>query len=59
MRGVVMYAPGDVRVEERADPQILTPTDAVLRLAGDLCLRVGSVALPGSRPSRRTVADGP
>ena len=32
MRGVVMYAPGDVRVEERADPQILTPTDAVLRL---------------------------
>ena len=32
MRGVVMYAPGDVRVEERPDPQILQPTDAILRL---------------------------
>jgi len=27
-----MYAPGDVRVEERPDPQILKPTDAILRL---------------------------
>ena len=33
MRGVVMYAPGDVRVEERADPAIIDPTDAVTRLA--------------------------
>ncbi|WP_331770112.1 zinc-dependent alcohol dehydrogenase family protein (plasmid) [Embleya sp. NBC_00888] len=33
MRGVVMHAPGDVRVEERADPAILAPTDAVIRLA--------------------------
>jgi threonine dehydrogenase-like Zn-dependent dehydrogenase len=32
MRGVVLYAPGDVRVEERADPQIIEPTDAVIRL---------------------------
>ena len=32
MRGVVMYAPGDVRVEERPDPQILKPTDAIIRL---------------------------
>src|SRR5215210_7189572 len=32
MRGAVMYAPGDVRVEERPDPQILKPTDAVIRL---------------------------
>ncbi len=32
MRGAVMYAPGDVRVEERPDPQILKPTDAILRL---------------------------
>ncbi|QMW65363.1 zinc-dependent alcohol dehydrogenase family protein [Mumia sp. ZJ1417] len=32
MRGVMMYAPGDVRTEERDDPQIVEPTDAILRL---------------------------
>ena len=32
MRGAVMYAPGDVRVDERPDPRILQPTDAILRL---------------------------
>jgi threonine dehydrogenase-like Zn-dependent dehydrogenase len=32
MRGVVMYGPGDVRVEEREDPRIIEPTDAVIRL---------------------------
>jgi threonine dehydrogenase-like Zn-dependent dehydrogenase len=33
MRGAVLYAPGDVRVEERADPTIVEPTDAVIRLS--------------------------
>jgi len=33
MRGVVMYGPGDVRVEDRADPRIEQPTDAVIRLS--------------------------
>ncbi|WP_434316174.1 zinc-dependent alcohol dehydrogenase family protein [Leifsonia sp. P73] len=33
MRGVIMYAPRDVRVEERADPTVLEPTDAVIRVA--------------------------
>ncbi|MEV0355670.1 zinc-binding dehydrogenase [Nocardia sp. NPDC050697] len=33
MRGVVMHAPGDVRVEERADPRITEPTDALIRIA--------------------------
>ncbi|MGF6822598.1 threonine dehydrogenase-like Zn-dependent dehydrogenase [Microbacterium sp. ZKA21] len=32
MRGVVMYAPGDVRVEEREDPRIIDQTDAVIRI---------------------------
>jgi len=32
MRGAVLYAPGDVRVEERDDPRILEPTDAIIRL---------------------------
>jgi threonine dehydrogenase-like Zn-dependent dehydrogenase len=33
MRGAVTYAPGDVRVEERPDPAITAPTDAIIRLA--------------------------
>ncbi|MFG2053280.1 zinc-dependent alcohol dehydrogenase family protein [Micromonospora sp. NPDC048930] len=33
MRGVVMHAPGDVRVEEREDPRNLLPTDAIIRLS--------------------------
>ncbi|GAA1304259.1 zinc-dependent alcohol dehydrogenase family protein [Saccharothrix xinjiangensis] len=33
MRGVVLHAPGDVRVEERDDPVIVAPTDAVIRLS--------------------------
>jgi threonine dehydrogenase-like Zn-dependent dehydrogenase len=33
MRGVVMHAPGDVRVENRDDPTILEPTDAIIRLS--------------------------
>jgi len=33
MRGVIMHAAGDVRVEDRADPVIEEPTDAVIRLA--------------------------
>jgi threonine dehydrogenase-like Zn-dependent dehydrogenase len=33
IRGAVMYGPGDVRVEERAEPRILAPTDAILRLS--------------------------
>jgi threonine dehydrogenase-like Zn-dependent dehydrogenase len=33
LRGAVLHAPGDVRVEERPDPRIEQPTDAVIRLA--------------------------
>jgi threonine dehydrogenase-like Zn-dependent dehydrogenase len=33
MRAVVMQAPGDVRVEDRPEPTILKPTDAVIRLS--------------------------
>jgi threonine dehydrogenase-like Zn-dependent dehydrogenase len=33
MRGAVLYAPGDVRVEERDDPKLIEPTDAILRLS--------------------------
>ncbi|NAZ88754.1 alcohol dehydrogenase catalytic domain-containing protein, partial [Kineococcus indalonis] len=33
MRGVVMHAPGDVRVEDVPEPTIQQPTDALVRLA--------------------------
>jgi len=33
MKATMLYAPGDVRFEERPDPTILKPTDAILRLA--------------------------
>jgi threonine dehydrogenase-like Zn-dependent dehydrogenase len=33
MRGAVLYAPGDIRVEERDDPKITEPTDAIIRLS--------------------------
>ena len=33
MRGAVLYGPGDVRFEDRAEPTILAPTDAIVRIA--------------------------
>jgi threonine dehydrogenase-like Zn-dependent dehydrogenase len=33
MRGVVMTEPGQVEVDEREDPKIVEPTDAIIRLA--------------------------
>ena len=32
MRGVVLHAPGDVRVLDREDPRIVEPTDAIIRV---------------------------
>ena len=32
MRGAVLHSPGDVRVEDRPDPTIEQPTDAIIRL---------------------------
>lgn len=31
MRGAIIHAPGDVRVEDRDDPVIVDPTDAIIR----------------------------
>lgn len=33
MRGTVLYGPGDVRFEDREDPRIIEPADAVIRMA--------------------------
>lgn len=56
MRGAVIYAPGDVRVEERDDPKITHPTDAVIRLSAtcvcgsDLWPYRGLEAIDGPTP---------
>src|SRR5712672_1375589 len=33
MQGTVLYAPGDVRFEERPEPKIINPTDAIVRIS--------------------------
>ena len=33
MRGAILYGPRDVRFEERADPKIMKPTDAIISIA--------------------------
>jgi threonine dehydrogenase-like Zn-dependent dehydrogenase len=33
MRGAVLHAPGDVRVEDRDRPTMVAPTDAIIRLS--------------------------
>ena len=56
MRGVVMHAPGDVRVEDRPEPTIVKPTDAVITLSAacicgsDLWPYWGVEALDAPRP---------
>ena len=58
MRGTVLYGPGDVRFEDREDPKIIEPTDAVIRMpATCVC---GSDLWPyrGLQPIKRPDADG-
>jgi threonine dehydrogenase-like Zn-dependent dehydrogenase len=56
MRGAVLYAPGDVRVEDRPDPTIVEPTDAIIRLSAtcvcgsDLWPYRGIEAIDGATP---------
>jgi len=56
MRGAMLYAPRDIRVEERADPKITEPTDAIIRLAAtcvcgsDLWPYRGIEAIDGPAP---------
>ena len=58
MRGVVMHAAGDVRVEDREVPHVIEPTDAVIKLeAACVC---GSDLWPyrASSPWRRPAPMG-
>ena len=56
MRVAVMTAPGDVRVEQRPEPKIINPTDAIIRLSAtcicgsDLWPYRGVEAFDGPKP---------
>src|SRR5207248_3585335 len=56
MRGAVIYGPRDVRLEERDDPKIIEPTDAIIRLpatcicGSDLWPYRGIEPIEGSAP---------
>ena len=50
MRGAVIHAPGDVRIEERADPTVQSPTGAVIR-----CPRPPACTASSSAPSACSV----
>ena len=39
MKATMLYGPGDVRLEERPDPVILEPTDAILRVSAAAAAR--------------------
>jgi len=43
MRGTVLYGPRDIRFEDRDDPKIEKPTDAVIRMAAT-CVCVPALA---------------
>ena len=45
MRATVMYSAGDVRIENVPDPQIIEPTDAVIRVTRSVRLRERFVAI--------------
>jgi threonine dehydrogenase-like Zn-dependent dehydrogenase len=56
MRGAIQHSPGDVRIEDRDDPTIVEPTDAVIRLSAacicgsDLWLYRGIQTVDGPIP---------
>ena len=59
MKGTMLYGPRDVRFEERPDPTIIEPTDAILRISAT-CV-CGSDLWPyrGIAAGHPADADGP
>ena len=55
MKGAVLYGPGDVRFEERSAPEIIEPTDAIVRTSAtcvcgsDLWPYPASIPFPSRR----------
>ena len=59
MRGAVLYGPRDVRIDDRPDPRIVDPTDAVIRLSATCICGSDSLALSGSQRRQRASSHGP
>jgi threonine dehydrogenase-like Zn-dependent dehydrogenase len=56
MRGAILHAPGDVRCEERPDPTIIGPTDAIVPtvatcVAAQICGHTGA-SIRSASPGR-------
>jgi threonine dehydrogenase-like Zn-dependent dehydrogenase len=58
MRGAVIYGPGDVRVEDRENPKIITPADAVIRLSATCVCGSDLWAWRGTDPVTRPTPMG-
>ena len=58
MEATVLYGARDVRFEDRPEPTIIEPTDAVIRLPFT-CICAGPVAVPRHSTGVITGADGP
>ncbi len=54
MRGVIMRAPGDVRVEDRENPTILEPTDAIIRVTASCICGSDLWRYRGAEPADHT-----
>jgi hypothetical protein len=37
MRGTILYGPRDIRFEDRPEPAIVEPTDAIIRMSATCC----------------------
>src|SRR5215216_1645148 len=58
MKGAILYGPRDIRFEERETPEILNPTDAVIRLSAT-CVRIGPLAISRRTTHQGAVPNGP
>ncbi len=58
MRATVIHAPYDVRVEQRADPRLLAPTDAVVRVEAACVCGSDLWTYRGANPIEHPVAMG-
>ena len=59
MRATTIHAPGDIRLSDVPDPRIEAPTDAIVRVAAGLHLRLRPVALPRRQPDHAGPPDRP
>ncbi|HND50124.1 MAG TPA: alcohol dehydrogenase catalytic domain-containing protein [Anaerolineales bacterium] len=58
MKGTILYGARDVRYEERPDPQIIEPTDAIIKLSAACVCGSDLWAYRGIDPVKQPVAMG-